>query len=71
MAVANVVAFGTTSMLCYPWLVHEVLPLKHSETKGLFLGLAVHDTSQVMGSALSYQGMYNDDEVIKWAAVTK
>ena len=48
MAVATVVAFGTTSMLTYPVLAHNYLPFEFSEQVGLFLGIAIHDTAQVM-----------------------
>jgi uncharacterized membrane protein YadS len=46
-AVANVVAFGTVGMLVYPYLANTVLD--SSQAIGTFLGLAIHDTSQVMG----------------------
>lgn len=68
-AVANVVAFGLFGMLAYPYLAHALLG--HSETIGLFLGTAVHDTSQVVGAALTYQQIYGDDVVLRTATVTK
>lgn len=68
-AVANVVAFGLFGMLAYPYLAHAVLG--SSETIGLFLGTAVHDTSQVVGAALTYKQVYNDDIVLRVATVTK
>lgn len=68
-AVANVVLFGTLGMLSYPYLSHAILD--SSETIGMFLGTAVHDTSQVIGAAMTYKEMYSDDVVLKVAAVTK
>jgi len=68
-AVANVVAFGLFGMLTYPYLAHALL--ERSETIGLFLGTAVHDTSQVVGSALTYKQLYADDVVLRVATVTK
>lgn len=68
-AVANVVGFGTLGMLTYPYLAHSVFT--HSEQVGVFLGIAVHDTSQVMGSALTYHNVYCDETALKVAAVTK
>jgi len=68
-AVANIVAFGLFGMLTYPYLAHAFLT--HSETIGLFLGTAVHDTSQVVGAALTYRQMYADDIVLSVATVTK
>jgi uncharacterized integral membrane protein (TIGR00698 family) len=68
-AVANVVAFGLIGMLLYPYLAHALLG--RSETIGLFLGTAVHDTSQVVGAALTYKQVYGDDVVLRVATVTK
>eukprot|EP00056_Hartaetosiga_gracilis_P022383 m.30088 g.30088 ORF g.30088 m.30088 type:complete len:505 (-) comp9611_c0_seq1:45-1559(-) len=68
-AVANVVAFGTLSMLITPYIAHALLPT--SEQIGVFLGLSVHDTSQVIGSALSYKEMYNDEVAFQSAIITK
>ena len=68
-AVANVVAFGLFGMLFYPYLAHSLLT--SSETIGLFLGTAIHDTSQVVGAALTYKQVYDDDVVLRVATVTK
>jgi uncharacterized integral membrane protein (TIGR00698 family) len=68
-AIANVVAFGLFGMLAYPYLAHALLG--RSETIGLFLGTAVHDTSQVVGAALTYKQLYADDVVLRTATVTK
>lgn len=68
-AVANVVAFGLFGMLVYPYVAHALLP--NSAAIGLFLGTAVHDTSQVVGAALTYRQIYADDVVLRVATVTK
>ena len=68
-AVANVVAFGLFGMLVYPYIAHTLL--SHSESVGLFLGTAIHDTSQVVGASLTYRQMYADDVVLRVATVTK
>uniref|UniRef100_A0A7S3LKK9 Uncharacterized protein n=1 Tax=Aplanochytrium stocchinoi TaxID=215587 RepID=A0A7S3LKK9_9STRA len=68
-AIANVVAFGTIGMLTYPYLAHSIMTSSHQI--GMFLGLAIHDTSQVIGSALTYATVYGDEEVLKVAAITK
>ncbi|MEP7117476.1 MAG: putative sulfate exporter family transporter [Acidobacteriota bacterium] len=68
-AVANIVAFGLFGMLVYPYLAHALLP--GSAAIGLFLGTAVHDTSQVVGAALTYRQIYADDAVLRVATVTK
>ena len=63
------VAFGLFGMLAYPYLAHHTLDT--SEQIGLFLGTAIHDTSQVMGAAMTYREMFDDEVVLKVAAVTK
>src|SRR5688500_13650404 len=68
-AVANDVTFGLFGMLVYPYVAHALL--RPSETVGLFLGTAIHDTSQVVGAALTYRQMYDDDVVLRVATVTK
>ena len=68
-AVANVVTFGLFGMLAYPYLAHAFLD--PSATVGLFLGTAIHDTSQVVGAALTYRQMFDDDVVLRVATVTK
>ena len=69
VAVANTVAFGTLGMLAYPYLLHAMGC--SSEQVGMILGVAIHDTSQVLGSALSYKETFDDEVAFKVAAVTK
>jgi uncharacterized membrane protein YadS len=69
VAVANVVAFGTAGMLAFPYLAHAAFD--GSSAAGMFLGVSIHDTSQVLGSAATYAQVYADDAVLKVAAVTK
>jgi len=68
-AVANVVLFGTLGMLTYPYLAHSMFQI--SEQVGIFLGLSIHDTSQVMAAALTYREVFDDEVALKTAAVTK
>lgn len=69
VAVANTVAFGTIGMLTYPYVFHAVC--SGSEQVGMCLGVAIHDTSQVLGSAMSYKEIYDDELALKVAAITK
>mmetsp|Transcript_62009 Transcript_62009/g.72511 ORF Transcript_62009/g.72511 Transcript_62009/m.72511 type:complete len:403 (-) Transcript_62009:26-1234(-) len=69
VAVANTVAFGTVGMICYPYLFN--LACTSSEQVGMCLGVAIHDTSQVLGSAMSYKETFSDELALKVAAVTK
>ena len=67
---ANVTLFGALSMFVDPYLAHALLG-KTSAAVGLFLGTAIHDTSQVMGAALSYKELFHDETALKVATVTK
>jgi uncharacterized integral membrane protein (TIGR00698 family) len=69
VAVANTVAFGTIGMLTYPYLFHALCT--SSEQLGMCLGVAIHDTSQVLGAALSCKEVFHDEVAFKVAAVTK
>ncbi len=69
IAVSNVVVWGAAGMLIYPHVAHWMFA--NSTQIGVFLGLAVHDTSQVMGAAATYAATYGNAAVLKAAAVTK
>lgn len=68
-AVACITLFGLAAMLLYPFLAP--LLLHSSSALGMFFGTAVHDTSQVVGAALTYSQRIGDDSVLKIATVTK
>jgi len=69
-AVACVTVFGLFAMLTYPFLAHALFgddPL----SAGIFLGSAVHDTSQVAGAGMVYQEYFRSPEAMDAATVTK
>ncbi len=68
-AVANITIFGLLGMLIYPYVAHVLFTT--SEGVGLFLGTAVHDTSQVVGAAMTYKELFHDDQVLQATTVTK
>jgi uncharacterized integral membrane protein (TIGR00698 family) len=68
--VANVTLFGLVAMLTYPYLAHALFG-SSSGSVGLFLGTGIHDTSQVLGAALSYKEIFRDDRALQVATVTK
>jgi uncharacterized integral membrane protein (TIGR00698 family) len=68
--VANVTLFGLVAMLTYPYLAHALFGAD-SGAVGLFLGTGIHDTSQVMGAALSYKEVFRDEAAFRVATVTK
>lgn len=69
-ALTTVVILGLTGMLLYPALAHWLLA-GDARAAGTFLGVAIHDTSQVMGAALLYSGQYAAPEALDAATVTK
>ena len=68
-AVSIIAVFGMIGMLVYPYLARMLLTT--SEGIGLFLGTAVHDTSQVVGAAMAYKEVFRDERVLQAATVTK
>jgi uncharacterized integral membrane protein (TIGR00698 family) len=68
--VANVTLFGVIAMLVYPFLAHAIFATAPASA-GLFLGTAIHDTSQVMGAALSYRDVFGEEVAFQVATVTK
>ena len=68
--VANVTLYGLIGMLFYPYLAHAIFGAS-SQSAGFFLGTSIHDTSQVMGAALSYQQVFGDKIAMETATVTK
>ena len=69
-AVTCVVLFGCVAMLLYPWLAGHFFA--HSPVHaGVFLGTAIHDTSQVIGSALIYSQQANAPDALSAASVAK
>jgi uncharacterized integral membrane protein (TIGR00698 family) len=68
--VASVTLFGLVAMLTYPYLAHALFG-SGSGAVGLFLGTGIHDTSQVLGAALSYKEIFGDERALEIATVTK
>ena len=68
--IANVTLFGALAMFIDPYLAHALFA-NTSSAVGLFLGTGIHDTSQVMGAALSYKELFHDEAALKVATVTK
>ena len=69
-AVACVVLFGVMAMLGYPYLAHAWfgnLPA----AAGVFLGTAIHDTSQVIGAGLIYSQQFDSPATLAAATTAK
>jgi uncharacterized integral membrane protein (TIGR00698 family) len=69
-ATAVVTLFGLVAMFTYPWLAHA-MAAADPVLAGIFLGTAVHDTSQVVGAAMAYEQQFGSDGVLEAAMVTK
>ncbi len=70
ITVANVTLFGLLAMFVHPWIAHLCFA-GSSGAAGLFLGTAVHDTSQVTGAATVYAQIYGDARAQQIAIVAR
>ena len=69
-AIANMTVFGILVMLIYPYFANfyfEGDPM----FVGLFLGTAIHETSQVAAAGLIYDQQFNSPETLNISTVTK
>ena len=69
-AVTCVVLFGCAAMLFYPWVAGHFFAASPRHA-GIFLGTAIHDTSQVGGAALMYSQLAAQPEALAAASVAK
>src|SRR2546423_13332191 len=69
-AVACITLFGLMTLFVYPFFSHWLFGADPRQV-GLFLGTAVHDTSQVTGAGLMYQQMYGAREALNAATAVK
>jgi uncharacterized integral membrane protein (TIGR00698 family) len=69
-AVTCVVLFGCAAMLCYPWVAGHFFAASPVHA-GIFLGTAIHDTSQVIGAALMYSQQASAPAALAAASVAK
>tara|TARA_B100000886_G_scaffold30482_1_gene19143 strand:+ start:1159 stop:2232 length:1074 start_codon:yes stop_codon:yes gene_type:complete len=69
-AIANITLFGILSMLIYPYFINFYFGDEPLLT-GLFLGTAIHETSQVAAAGLIYEQQYNSPETLNVATLTK
>ena len=69
-AIANMTVFGIIAMLIYPYFANIYFN-GDSLFVGLFLGTAIHETSQVAAAGLIYDQQFNSPETLNIATVTK
>jgi len=69
-AVGTITAFGLLALLTYPFLAHALFG-EDALRAGLFLGTAIHDTSQVAGAGLVSVQQFGSPEPLEVAMVTK
>jgi uncharacterized integral membrane protein (TIGR00698 family) len=69
-AVTCVVLFGCLAMLLYPWVAGHYFGGAPVHA-GIFLGTAIHDTSQVIGAALIYSQQSGAAAALAAASVAK
>ena len=69
-AIANITLFGILSMFLYPYFANFYFD-GNSLFAGLFLGTAIHETSQVAAAGLIYDQQFSSPETLNIATVTK
>jgi len=69
-ALTCVVLIGSLGMVLYPWLAAAIFDGAHLPV-GIFLGSAIHDTSQVVGASLIYAQQFSAPDVVAIASATK
>ena len=69
-AVATVMLLGLCGVIAYPFLAH-LLFAHQPIAAGIFLGTAIHDTSQVVGAGLVYAQQFHSPQALAAATVAK
>ena len=69
-AVATVMLLGLCGVIAYPFLAHFLFPAQ-ALAAGIFLGTAIHDTSQVVGAGLVYAQQFHSPQALAAATVAK
>ncbi len=69
-ALTCVVLIGSLGMLLYPWIAATLFGTD-SLPAGVFLGSAIHDTSQVIGASLIYSQQFGSPDAVAVASATK
>jgi uncharacterized integral membrane protein (TIGR00698 family) len=69
-AVATVMLLGVCGVIAYPFLAH-LLFAQQPLAAGIFLGTAIHDTSQVVGAGLIYSQQFHSPQALAAATVAK
>ncbi|QQK77789.1 putative sulfate exporter family transporter [Salicibibacter cibarius] len=69
-SIGSITIFGIIAMFLYPYLAHWFFsddPVR----AGLFLGTAIHETAQVAGASLIYNQIFQSNEVVDVATISK
>ncbi|HEB88734.1 MAG TPA: putative sulfate exporter family transporter [Deltaproteobacteria bacterium] len=69
-AVGCITVFGLMALVVYPYLGHQLFGADPTLV-GLFMGTAIHDTSQVAGAGMVYLAQYGTPDALDAATVTK
>jgi uncharacterized integral membrane protein (TIGR00698 family) len=69
-AVATVMLLGLCGVIAYPFLAHYLFA-QQPIAAGIFLGTAIHDTSQVVGAGLVYAQQFHSPQALAAATVAK
>ena len=69
IAILIVILWGSLAVLIYPFFIEWYFI--SDIAKGIFLGVGIHDTSQVLAAAMVYSDLYHNDKVLEIATINK
>ena len=69
VAILIVVLWGSMAVITYPFYVE--LLFSADIAKGIFLGVSIHDTSQVLAAAMIHSDLYSNQKTLEIATITK
>ena len=69
IAILIVILWGSLAVLIYPFFIEWYFI--SDIAKGIFLGVGIHDTSQVLAAAMVYSDLHHNDKVLEIATITK
>ena len=69
LAVLVVILWGSLAVFIYPVFVEWYFI--SDLAKGVFLGIGIHDTSQVLAAAMVHSDLYQNNKVLEVATITK
>ena len=68
-AIIVITLWGSFAVITYPFFIEWLFITDIA--KGIFLGVGIHDTSQVIAAGMVHSDLYQNDKVLEIATITK